>query len=151
MVLEELPTPLEPRVFVRGNPISLGDEVPRQFLRVLCDGPPAPFRNGSGRLDLARAIVDRDNPLTARVLVNRVWLHHFGTALVRTPSDFGLRSEPPTHPELLDYLAWNFMERGWSLKKLHREIVLSAAYQQSSDDRPDVPAGRSREYAGCGR
>jgi mono/diheme cytochrome c family protein len=137
MALEELPTPIAPRVFVRGNSNQLGEEVPRRFLRVLCDGQPAPFPHGSGRLDLARAIVDRDNPLTARVLVNRVWLDHFGSALVGTPSDFGLRSEKPTHPALLDYLAWNFVERGWSIKKLHREIVLSAVYQQASADRAE--------------
>ncbi len=137
MVLQDLPTPIKPRVFVRGNPNSLGDEVPRQFLRVLCQGQPAPFEHGSGRLELARAIVDRNNPLTARVLVNRAWLVHFGSALVATPSDFGLRSQGPTHPALLDYLAWTFMERGWSLKQLHREIVLSAVYQQASDDRAE--------------
>ena len=97
----------------------------------------APTAGGS---DLARAITARDNPLTARVIVNRVWLDHFGQALVRTPSDFGLRSQPPTHPALLDYLAWNFMERGWSLKQLHREIVLSAVYQQASNDRPECRA-----------
>src|SRR5206468_2153725 len=74
-----------------------------------------------------------NNPLTARVLVNRVWQHHFGAGLVRTPSDFGLRGEPPTHPELLDYLAWRFMEEGWSIKKLHRWIMLSATYQQSNE------------------
>ncbi len=137
MALEDLPTPIKPRVFLRGNPNHLGEEVPRQFLRVLSEGEPLPFQNGSGRWELAQAIVDRKNPLTARVLVNRVWLHHFGSALVHTPSDFGLRSDPPTHPALLDSLAWNFMEQGWSLKKLHREIVLSAAYCQASDDRPD--------------
>ncbi len=136
MVLEDLPVPIKQRVFVRGNPNNLGDEVPRRFLRVLSDGEPAPFAHGSGRLDLAQAIVDRNNPLTARVLVNRVWLHHFGSALVATPSDFGLRSQAPSHPELLDHLAWSFMEHGWSIKHLHREIVLSAAYQQASDDRP---------------
>ena len=145
------PSRSRPRVFLRGNPNQLGDEVPRRFLRVLCDGRAgAVSRNGSGRLELARAIADRDNPLTARVMVNRVWLHHFGAALVRTPSDFGLRSEPPTHPELLDYLAWTFMERGWSLKKLHREIVLSAAYQQASDDRRRVPRRSIRRTPGCG-
>jgi hypothetical protein len=88
-------------------------------------------------LELAHAIASPDNPLTARVFVNRVWLGHFGTALVRTPSDFGLRSEPPTHPALLDYLAATFMRGGWSIKALHREIVLSATYAQASDDRPD--------------
>ncbi len=106
MVLEDLGEPAVARVFVRGNPNQLGDEVPRRFLRVLSEGEPAPFaEHDSGRLDLARAIVAADNPLTARVIVNRVWLGHFGAGLVRTPSDFGLRSEPPTHPELLDYLA----------------------------------------------
>jgi hypothetical protein len=135
MALEDLPTPIRPRVFVRGNPNNLGAEVPRRFLRVLSPGEPPAFEHGSGRLELARAIVDPENPLTARVLVNRVWLGHFGSALVSTPSDFGLRSTPPTHPELLDYLASEFVAGGWSLKALHRQIVLSAAYQQSSDDR----------------
>jgi hypothetical protein len=87
-------------------------------------------------LELARAITDPNNPLTARVIVNRVWLAHFGQALVGTPSDFGFRSQPPTHPALLDYLAHHFIEHGWSLKWLHRQIVLSAAYAQSSDDVP---------------
>jgi hypothetical protein len=85
---------------------------------------------------LARAIADRDNPLTARVLVNRVWLHHFGAGLVRTPSDFGLRGDPPTHPELLDWLAATFMDNGWSIKQLHRLILLSSIYQQASNDDP---------------
>src|SRR5262249_22402980 len=89
---------------------------------------------GSGRLELASAIANRDNPLTARVLVNRVWMHHFGAGLVRTPGDFGLRGEPPSHPELLDWLASEFMDNGWSVKKLHRWILLSATYRQSSGD-----------------
>ena len=137
MALVDLPDPVTPRVFLRGNPNQLGNEVPRQFLRVLSNGEPIAFKHGSGRLELASAIADPLNPLTARVLVNRVWLEHFGTALVATPSDFGTRSLPPTHPELLDYLVWNFMERGWSLKQLHREIVLSAVYQQASDVRAE--------------
>ncbi len=96
-------------------------------------GPdPAAFREGSGRLELARAITDRDNPLTARVLVNRVWMYHFGAGLVRTPGDFGTRAEPPSHPELLDWLADRFVSEGWSLKRLHRQILLSATYQQSA-------------------
>src|SRR5207245_921183 len=99
------------------------------------------FHDGSGRLELARAIAAKTNPLTARVLVNRVWLHHFGAGLVHTPSDFGLRSDPPTHPELLDYLAATFMENGWSIKQLHKLIMLSSAYQQTSDP-PAVASGK---------
>ena len=137
MVLVDVKTPVEPRVFRRGSPNNLGEAVPRRFLQVLSGKERQPFRDGSGRLELAHAIADRNNPLTARVLVNRVWMHHFGAGLVRTPSDFGLRSEPPSHPELLDYLATAFMDCGWSLKKLHRSVLLSAAYQQQSGDRPE--------------
>jgi hypothetical protein len=120
-------------VLLRGNPNNPGPEVPRQFLSVLAGPKRKPFKKGSGRLELARAVVDRGNPLTARVMVNRIWLHHFGTGLVTTPSDFGLRSDPPSHPELLDYLARCFMDDGWSVKKLHRRIMLSRVYQQNSD------------------
>jgi hypothetical protein len=130
MTLQDLPTPHAARVFLRGNPNNHGEPAPRQMPALL--GPSKPFERGSGRLELAQAIVDRGNPLTARVIVNRVWRHHFGAGLVATPSDFGLRSEPPSHPELLDYLASWFMDNGWSLKKLHRLIVLSAVYQQDS-------------------
>ncbi len=137
MVLEDLPAPVAPRVFIRGNPNNLGEFVPRQFLGVLAGDHRRPFREGSGRLELARAIADPGNPLTARVLVNRVWLHHFGVGLVRTPSDFGLRSDPPSHPGLLDHLAAAFVADGWSIKKLHRRILLSAAYRQQSADRPE--------------
>ncbi len=137
MALEDLPVPVESHVFVRGNPNNLGPRVARRFLRVLCDGEPAPFADRGGRLELARAIASRQNPLTARVLVNRLWLEHFGSGLVATPSDFGLRSQPPSHPELLDYLASTFMDHGWSIKRLHREIVLSAVYQQASDERAE--------------
>ncbi len=137
MVLQDLPTPVTPRVLLRGNPGNPGPEVPRQFLGVLAGPNRKPFTEGSGRLEMARAIASRDNPLTARVLVNRIWQHHFGKGLVRTPGDFGLRSEPPTHPELLDNLAWRFMEDGWSVKRLHRLIVLSRAYQQGSQERAD--------------
>ncbi len=133
MVLQDLPTPHNPHVFVRGNPNNRGEAVPRQFLQVLAGDKREPFKQGSGRLELARAIANRDNPLTARVLVNRVWLSHFGKGLVRTPSDFGLRGDAPTHPELLDYLATTFMDEGWSVKKLHRLIVLSNTYRQASD------------------
>jgi hypothetical protein len=138
MVLLDLPRPVEPRVFLRGNPGNLGEPVPRQFLAVLAGKDRQPFTKGSGRLELARAIGDPRNPLTARVLVNRVWLHHFGRGLVTTPGDFGLRSEPPSHPELLDYLAHGFVENGWSIKQLHRLILLSGAYRQQSQDRPEA-------------
>jgi hypothetical protein len=132
MSLQDAPQPIAPHVFLRGNPRNPGPAVPRQFLQILAGPNRQPFKEGSGRLELAQAIASKDNPLTARVLVNRVWLHHFGVGLVRTPSDFGLRSEPPTHPELLDYLARYFMDEGWSVKKLHRLILLSRVYQQSS-------------------
>lgn len=137
MVLEDAAVPTEVRVFLRGNPNNPGEPAPRRFLEVLAGKDRSPFKDGSGRLELARAIVDSKNPLTARVLVNRVWMHHFGAGLVRTPSDFGLRSEPPSHPELLDYLAARFMADGWSIKRLHRLILLSAVYQQQSRDRAD--------------
>ncbi len=138
MVLRDAPELHEPRVFVRGNPRRPGQQVPRQFLKILAGVDRKPFPNGSGRLDLARKIIDPKNPLTARVIVNRVWMHHFGQPLVATPSDFGTRSDPPSHPELLDYLAWTFIHKdGWSLKKLHRRIVLSRTYQQASLSRPE--------------
>lgn len=121
----------QPRIFLRGNPYRPGDTVPRQFVAVASSNR-QPFTHGSGRLEMARAIVDPTNPLTARVLVNRAWAWHFGTGLVRTPSDFGLRSDPPSHPELLDYLATDMVGHGWSLKRLHRQMLLSATWQQSS-------------------
>ena len=120
-------------VFKRGNPNNRGEAVPRQYLEVLAGEQRKPFTQGSGRLELAQAIASRDNPLTARVMANRVWGWHFGAGLVRTPSDFGLRGEPPTHPQLLDWLAATLMDSGWSIKKLHRVILLSNTYQQSSD------------------
>jgi hypothetical protein len=137
MVLNDAAEPYEPRVFVRGNPAQPGDRVPRRFLRVLAGDRPTPFAHGSGRLDLARSITAAENPLTSRVIVNRVWMHHLGEPLVSTPSDFGTRSNPPSHPELLDNLAVRFMQGGWSLKALHRAIMLSSTYQQASIDRPD--------------
>ncbi len=137
MVLNENAEPFKPHVFIRGNQFNQGPEVPRQFLELIAGPDRKPFQKGGGRLELAQAIASRENPLTARVLVNRIWLNHFGAGLVRTPSDFGVRAEPPTHPELLDYLASWLMDNGWSLKKLHKTILLSNAYQQSSDERPD--------------
>jgi hypothetical protein len=137
MALVDAPQPVYPHVFLRGNPGNRGPDVPRQFLAVLAGSDRKPFANGSGRLELARAIADPKNPLTARVLVNRVWMLHFGKGLVGTPSDFGLRCEPPTNPELLDYLADRFVRDGWSIKKLHRLILLSETYRQRTDDRPE--------------
>ncbi len=161
MALVDRDTPTRPYVFVRGNPGNRGPDVERGFPQVAALGKPEPFpAKSSGRLELARAITSRENPLTARVLVNRVWTWHFGAGLVRTPSDFGVRADPPTHPELLDWLATRFMKgdgvlgladgaqasspiphppsaRPWSLKDLHRLIMLSATYQQASDDRAE--------------
>jgi hypothetical protein len=137
MVMKDSPQPMEPRVFIRGNPGRPGKAVPRQFLKVLAGPARRPFQKGSGRLELARAIVEPGNPLTARVLVNRVWQWHFGQGLVATPSDFGLRSDPPSHPELLDHLAASFIKDGWSIKALHRRIMLSSTYQQRGDPRPE--------------
>jgi mono/diheme cytochrome c family protein len=140
MILEEIDPTHNPRIFVRGNAANPGAEVPRQFLSVLSSNDQKPFQNKSGRLELAQQIASSDNPLTARVFVNRVWLGHFGAPLVRTPSDFGLRSETPSHPELLDYLARRFIDDGWSVKKVHRLIMLSSTYQQSSALRPECAA-----------
>ena len=129
-VLVDRPLPSTPRVFNRGNPLTKGDAVPRQFLSLF--GPQKPFTKGSGRLELAQAIIDPRNPLTARVMVNRIWQHHFGRGLVSTPSDFGKQGSPPSHPELLDWLAQRFIDSGWSIKAMHRLIMLSQTYQQSS-------------------
>jgi hypothetical protein len=125
-------TPTDLNVFIRGDVGNKGPLVQRHFLGVLADGKPRPFRQGSGRRELAEVIADARNPLTARVIVNRIWALHFGRGLVATPSNFGALGERPTHPELLDDLAVRFMAAGWSLKWLQREIVLSATYQQSS-------------------
>ena len=130
--IEDLKTPAKQRVYLRGMRDNPGDEVPPRFLEVLTAGERAPFTQGSGRLELAAAIASASNPLTARVMVNRVWIGHFGQGIVRTPSNFGQLGERPSHPELLDYLAARFVEQGWSVKKLHREIMLSAAYQLSA-------------------
>ena len=132
MVVQDSEIIREPKIFVRGNASQHGRPVPRQFVSVLSTDERQPFGEGSGRLDLARAITSLTNPLTARVIVNRVWMFHFGEPLVATPSDFGRRGNPPTHPELLDYLASQLQRNGWSLKWLHRQIVSSNTYKQSS-------------------
>jgi cytochrome c553 len=123
--------PTDMPVLVRGNPDTPAAKVPRRFLAVL-GGQRVPFHHGSGRLELAHAIASADNPLTTRVMVNRIWQHHFGRGLVGTPSNFGTLGERPSHPELLDWLAHAFVASGWSLKRLHRAIMLSSVYQQSS-------------------
>ena len=124
--------PQDLNVHLRGDPTKLGPVVPRRFLTVLSNGEPQPFQKGSGRLELAERIVSDGAPLTSRVIVNRIWEQHFGRGLVDTPSNFGDQGSRPTHPELLSDLAARFIQSGWSIKWLHREIMLSAAYQQSS-------------------
>ena len=124
-------------VFIRGNYRKPGELVPRRFLEALAGADQPRPAAGSGRLELARRMLDAAGPLVARVMVNRVWKQHFGDGIVRTPDDFGNMGQPPTHPELLDHLADEFIRHGWSLKWLHRRLLLSNAYQMSS--RPDDP------------
>lgn len=125
-------TPEDDRVHVRGSCKNLGDPVPRRFLEVLAGPRPPEGMEGTGRLTLARQMVGPCNPLLARVMVNRLWQHHFGEGIVRTPDDFGVRCDKPTHPELLEFLASEFIRQRWSLKAMHRLIVLSNAYRMSS-------------------
>ena len=125
------------KVHIRGNHLTLGEIAPRVFPRVIAGESQSPVSaKASGRLPFAEWVASPTNPLTARVIVNRVWLHHFGEGLVRTPDNFGALGERPTHPELLDWLATRFVRDGWSLKKLHRLIVLSATYQQAVTPAP---------------
>ena len=141
-LVELTPSP-DARILIRGNPQRPGMRVPRRFLAAVSGSERKPFAAEHARLDLAREIVRKDNPLTARVFVNRVWQHHFGDGLVRTPSDFGVRGDAPTHPALLDWLAATFLgaagssaahSRPGSVKGLHRLIMLSSAYRQSSQE-----------------
>ncbi len=155
-------------VQIRGNYTTPGEEAPAVFPRILAGETQSPFvgskpkaaskaesnktrfgqeREGSGRLELANWLAEPKNPLTARVMVNRVWLHHFGEGLVRTPDNFGRLGERPTHPELLDWLASEFVGQGWSLKKLHRQILLSRTYQQASGAAP--PADPDNRLLSC--
>lgn len=136
MVMREMPKPRDTRVHIRGDFLRKGDPV-RPGTPAVLPAMLAPPEDRS-RLHLARWLVRDDNPLTARVAVNRVWMHHFGKGLVRTDNDFGTQGTPPTHPELLDWLASEFMRRGWSMKELHRLILTSATYRQSSNARPDL-------------
>jgi hypothetical protein len=114
--------------------------VPRRFPIILAGETQPPITEGSGRKALAEWLTRPDNPLTARVIANRIWQHHFGAGIVRTPSNFGQLGDPPSHPELLDHLATRLIAEGWSLKALHRAIVLSATYRQSSIPRPETLA-----------
>jgi hypothetical protein len=133
MVVTDKPKPQNSPLFIRGEAQSRGAIEPRHFLEILSPGgKPEPFTTGSGRLDLAKAIANKSNPLTARVAVNRIWMHHFGEGLVPTPDDLGVQSGQASHPELLDYLAAKFMDFGWSTKQMHRLIMLSSVYQQST-------------------
>jgi hypothetical protein len=134
-------TPLNERLHPRGNPNRFADEVPRRLLESL-GGTEGDYGPGSGRLELARRLVEPANPLTSRVIVNRIWKHHFGEGLVRTVDDFGNMGQPPTHPALLDWLADEFIRQGWSLKSLHRLLVLSRTYALTSD-----PADAATEEA----
>ncbi len=134
---------VDEHVFIRGNHKKPGELVPRRFLEVFGGAarfaPAAKELDGSGRLDLARTLVDPDKtPILPRVIVNRLWKHHFGEGIGRTPDDFGVLGQPPTHPELLDYLATEFVKNGWSMKKMHRLLLLSSAYQMASVATPQA-------------
>jgi hypothetical protein len=133
-------TPRNARIQLRGEPDRLSDEVPRGFIKALGGGDLPRGTVGSGRLELARWLTRPDHPLTARVMVNRIWQHHFARGLVKTPNDFGVRGLTPTHPELLDHLAVQFVRNGWSMKAMHRLIMLSATYQLSSFAEPQTSA-----------
>jgi mono/diheme cytochrome c family protein/cytochrome c553 len=136
MAVQDASRPKDSNLLIRGEAGNRGPVVPRQFLEVLSLDTRKRFTQGSGRLELAQAIIDPKNPMTARVMVNRVWLKHFGEGLVSTPDDFGTMAETPSHPELLDFLASEFIKHDWSLKQLHRTILLSATWQQSSKNNP---------------
>lgn len=133
-------SPQNSPVLIRGNPGRPGKQVPRQFLQVVAGPERKPYSKGSGRLELAQSIVDPKNPLTSRVITNRIWQHHFGTGLVPTPSDFGTRGLPPSNPELLDWLSGKLMDGGWSLKRMHRLVLASAVYRQSSRENEQARA-----------
>ena len=138
MVMFDNNTFNEPAIFIRGQAGRPGEKVARRFLSALSPDKPIPLTDGSGRLQLAKAIASAENPLTARVFANRLWANLCGDPLVETPADFGVRTAPPANPALLDFLAASFTADGWSMKKLTRRILLSAAWQQSSAPRPDM-------------
>lgn len=140
MVIVDKARLYNPVVFLRGDNRRRGDRVARRFPKLLSFVDSQDYNQSSGRLELANAIASEKNPLTARVFVNRVWLQHFGKAIVATPSDFGSRSDNPVHRDLLDHLAHNFMKEGWSIKRLHRTIMLSNTWQQQSRHRSEAVA-----------
>ncbi|MEP7361825.1 MAG: PSD1 and planctomycete cytochrome C domain-containing protein [Acidobacteriota bacterium] len=143
-VVKDAEKPADIHVALRGDSATPGEVAPRRFLQVLCESEPGPYTQGSGRVQFAEDVIN--HPLAARVIVNRVWQGHFGKGLVRTPSNFGRMGERPTHPELLDELAARFIAGGWSLKKLHREILLSEAYGRSTG--PNVDADPENRLLG---
>jgi hypothetical protein len=132
---------VDQKVFIRGDYNSHGEDAPKAFPAILAGEVPPQIERGSGRRELAQWIAGPDNPLTARVMVNRIWQWHFGDGIVRTPSNFGKVGARPSHPELLDYLARRFIENGWSVKQMHRLILLSSAYQMSSE----TTAGKAQD------
>jgi Protein of unknown function (DUF1553)/Protein of unknown function (DUF1549)/Planctomycete cytochrome C len=124
--------PHDARLHIRGNHKNLGEEVPRRFLQVVAGENQEAIRSGSGRLHIAKWMASPENPLTARVMVNRIWKHHFGAGIVRSTDNFGKMGEAPSHPELLDYLASEFVKSGWSVKQIHRRILLTSTYRMST-------------------
>jgi hypothetical protein len=132
--IQDRANPQDIRLAIRGDRNNPGEVTPRGFVSILSKGAPLHFTKGSGRLELAEAIVDPANPLTARVMVNRIWQHHFTRPIVETPSNFGQMGARPSNPELLDYLAARFVENKWSIKAMHREIMLSSTYMLSSEN-----------------
>ncbi len=123
---------VDQKVFLHGDYHNPGEPVAKQFPFVLAGESQQPIKKGSGRLELAQWLTSADSPLPARVMVNRIWQWHFGEALMRTPNNWGKMGEKPTHPELLDYLAKQFVANGWSIKAMHRQIMLSSTYQMST-------------------
>jgi hypothetical protein len=139
MAVQDLPQPANLRIHMRGNYRTLGAEAPRRFLQIVSGEGHAPIQtSGSGRLELAHWIASPENPLTARVMVNRIWQYHFGRGLVATSDNFGRLGDPPSHPELLDWLATRFVESGWSIKAMHRLLLATQTYQQACTENPDA-------------
>jgi cytochrome c553 len=143
--VKDVEKPVDLNIAIRGNPFRSGDLVPRGFLTVLSPGEPLPFTKGSGRLELADVIVRQ--PIAVRVIVNRIWKGHMGSGIVDTPSNFGKNGERPVHPELLEFLAQKFVDHKYSIKAMHREVMLSAAYQLSSETSPLTKANVDKDAA----